>query len=1145
MVRNSNINNLDDLNNFDNNNNINNNNDSGNSEEIEDHNNIAFKRMKITGEVDEDINTSQHSYTIMDNDNLNSSPMNRNDESLNEFNSSSNQIDTFSSSNYRPLDQINNKAISNTRDDMYQAAPCVPPRNTSLSNNEDSNDSDEDPSPPPYDSIFSTNDSSNYTSNYSSSYSRNHIPGTTGLSNLGNTCFMNSGLQCISHTVLLRDYLLKGYWKKELNLTSIHGMKGKMVKAYVKVLENLWGKNDGPYRPTEFKSVISKHTPSFEGYHQHDCQEFIASLLDGLHEDINRVPVKKFEEYPDMNEMEDEEAARTSWDLHIRRENSFIVDLFYGQYRSINICQECNTVRKNFEPFIYLTLPIPENQEIEIPIQVLLNGKLIDDVRVSVFKSDSIATLKNKISEKLIGNKSISDIEINKDNMEIFQVRSRSYNSSISSYLSNVELVENIQSLEHNYYTLYAYIVSNKYSLDTIKGFLPLPMEDRKCNNKPIYLNVPVYHKVENADKYAEDDNGFPFLINLPNLNQFKDEEENIDRRLLGWIVYREIVKYYKNFTDHKIATMDPSDELDPEVFELLKRIREEEEKLNKNIANSMKKNSKSDSHSSDTNDNENEEIFNNDDEVDSQQGNASSNNDASLSDIQINNSLDDSIQKNMETEEIKPANEDEDTLLENTYQSMQVKRFNAAANADDADINKKSFDNETEIKDEKKEDDVDTLYPINDGWKIMPKLFDVQLIYTEKIDSNFYSYGYSYSCPRVALYNAKDNSSKESDPYESRPSYRSTTENRSAKVKMNPREFIIVVSWKPAVLEFLFGKEKFKVFTPKESNQSVNKPEAQPISLEECIQEFIKEEILTDENKWFCPHCKDDREAYKKMDIWRAPEILIVHIKRFIQDRQYYSSRKNNVLVTFPIKGLDLTDIIKGPKKDEKYIYNLYAISNHSGSTGGGHYTAYVKVDDKWYDCNDSFVSEVSESSIVSSSAYLLFYERCHEPGNEFKLPDLEGKPDIIDEEEQREQMLLQQRRMQMQVGVPMAMSNESGMDRTYTTITSDYTMTSRLTYHKPENFADFNNAGNMYTSTSTDSNALIPINKDSNDIEETSNFNTSNINNNNNNNNNNISTKDEILYDTKEKSHEDSEDLMTNDNDTVVEEKENNMEN
>ncbi|OUM68860.1 hypothetical protein PIROE2DRAFT_31589, partial [Piromyces sp. E2] len=340
--------------------------------------------------------------------------------------------------------------------------------------------------------------------------------GTTGLSNLGNTCFMNSGLQCIAHTTLLRDYLLKGYWKKELNLTSIHGMKGKMVKAFVKVLENLWGENSGPFRPTEFKSVISKHTPSFEGYHQHDCQEFIASLLDGLHEDINRVPVKKFEEYPDMNKMEDMEAAKTSWDLHIRRENSIIVDLFYGQYRSINICQTCNTKRLNFEPFVYLTLPIPENQEIEVPIQVLLN----------------------------------------------------------------------------------------------------------------------------------------------------------------------------------------------------------------------------------------------------------------------------------------------------------------------------------------------------------------------------------------------------------------------------------------------------------------------------ECIDEFIKEEILTDENKWFCPECKEDREAYKKMDIWKAPEILIVHLKRFIQDRRYYSSRKNNVLVKFPIEGLDLTNIIIGPKSEEKYIYNLYAISNHSGSTGGGHYTAYVKNNGRWYDCNDSFVSETSESSIVTSSAYLLFYE-------------------------------------------------------------------------------------------------------------------------------------------------------------------------
>jgi ubiquitin C-terminal hydrolase len=1123
----------------------NNNSDSGNSEEIETKNNIAFKRMKINGETDQDSNISQSSPTIMDNNNSSSNSINENEKSSNhflnnDFSSIQNQItpmDSYSSSNPEAFEQINNKAISNTRDDMYQAPPYTPIRN-STNNFDDSSSSDESSSPPPYESLYQPSIQRSY---------KDHIPGTTGLNNLGNTCFMNSGLQCIAHTNLLRDYLLKGYWKKELNLTSKHGMKGKMVKAFVKVLENLWSKNDGPYRPSEFKSVISKHTPSFEGYHQHDCQEFIASLLDGLHEDINRVPIKKFEEYPDMNEMEDEEAAKTSWDLHIRRENSFIVDLFYGQYRSINICQECKTVRKNFEPFVYLTLPIPENQEIEIPIQVLLNGKLINNVRINILKSDSIATLKDKICEKLKESEYINEIEISRNNIEVFQC----HNHNMNAYLSNSELVENIQSLELSYYVLYAYIITNDYSIDVIKNYLPPQKEDEKNNKIPTSFNVPIYHKVEDADKYNSEDNGFPFLINLPNLKHLEDEEKKINRRLLGWIVYREIVKYYQNFTEFTIATMDPAAELDPKVLERIKQIREEEESLNKGIASKMNKTEKnsssSDDEGDDSNTNKNEDktnILSNDDDTDSQRANASSNNDASLSDIQLNDSINESIRKEMETEEVNPINEDEDTLLETTYQETQAKHSNAVASAGDAIVNAKPVE-KVKDKNENKEEDVDVLYPINDGWKIMPKLFDVQLVYTDKSNESFYSYSYTYNGKLVALYNTKDNSSKENDSYRTKSygsSYSIASENKSAKVEMEPKDLIIIVTWKPALLKFLFGETKFKVFSPKESEEVVKKPEAQPISLEECIQEFIKEEILTDENKWFCPHCKEDREAYKKMDIWKAPEILIVHLKRFIQDRRYYSSRKNNVLVTFPIKGLDLTDIIQGPNMDgEKYIYNLYAISNHSGSTGGGHYTAYVKTDDKWYDCNDSYVSEVSdENSIITSSAYLLFYERCHEPGKEFKLPDLEGKQDVVDEEEIKEQMLLQQRRampMEPNTSMGMGMSNmnneiRSGMySYTTTTVTPDYTMTS--TYHNPstEDFADFNNASNMYTTVSNNAGALVPANP-----MEISNHNMG------------ISTEDEVLYDANE-SIEDSENLSNNDNDTVVDveviEEKDNMEN
>jgi len=57
--------------------------------------------------------------------------------------------------------------------------------------------------------------------------------------------------------------------------------------------------------------------------------------------------------------------------------------------------------------------------------------------------------------------------------------------------------------------------------------------------------------------------------------------------------------------------------------------------------------------------------------------------------------------------------------------------------------------------------------------------------------------------------------------------------------------------------------------------------------------------------------------------------------------------------------------------------IYDLYAVSNHYGGLGGGHYTAYAKNNDKWYDFNDSSVRSVSESSIVGSGAYILFYKR------------------------------------------------------------------------------------------------------------------------------------------------------------------------
>jgi len=91
--------------------------------------------------------------------------------------------------------------------------------------------------------------------------------------------------------------------------------------------------------------TIGRFAPSFTGYHQHDSQELLAFLLDGLHEDLNRIIKKPYTEVPDSNGRPDEEVASDCWQIHKARNDSIIVDLFQGQYKSTLVCPECEKVR--------------------------------------------------------------------------------------------------------------------------------------------------------------------------------------------------------------------------------------------------------------------------------------------------------------------------------------------------------------------------------------------------------------------------------------------------------------------------------------------------------------------------------------------------------------------------------------------------------------------------------------------------------------------------------------------------------------------------------------------------------------------------------------------------------------------------------
>jgi ubiquitin carboxyl-terminal hydrolase 4/11/15 len=225
-----------------------------------------------------------------------------------------------------------------------------------------------------------------------SSYSKSVIastPGVCGLGNLGNTCFMNSSLQCLSHTVPLRNYFISGQFLSEINALNLLGTKGELAQAFGALLRDMWSGNHSSVSPRHFKTVLGRHAEQFMGYDQHDSQELIAYLLDGIHEDVNRIEKKPYVEQVEAKDGEpDEGAADRAWDGHLRRNNSKIVELFQGQFKSVVTCphEGCNRVSVTFDPFMYLSVPLVNDEKSFVVTYIPANGATPRRFNVTVSK---------------------------------------------------------------------------------------------------------------------------------------------------------------------------------------------------------------------------------------------------------------------------------------------------------------------------------------------------------------------------------------------------------------------------------------------------------------------------------------------------------------------------------------------------------------------------------------------------------------------------------------------------------------------------------------------------------------------------------------------------------------------------------------
>ncbi|XP_053378168.1 ubiquitin carboxyl-terminal hydrolase 19-like [Mercenaria mercenaria] len=791
-------------------------------------------------------------------------------------------------------------------------------------------------------------------------------PGFTGLDNLGNTCFMNGVLQCLVNSREFRDFFLDGKFQNDLNIDNVLGSGGKLAVCFAVLCKVLWSGKHYSYAPSKLKNLVAQKASQFTGFAQHDSQEFLAFLLDGLHEDLNRIKKKPYTETVEDGGRPDEVVANEAWAVHKKRNDSFIVDLFQGQYKSKLVCPACGKVSITFDPFLYLSLPLPKRQRL-LPVTFMWKDPYRKPVRymLKLSKEATVEGMKEALQRKTaIDPRNIRVFEAYKGRIHKMFGRGTSLSTvQANDCIIACEVLSEEVAGEPVYEVAIVQrtLMPNQFPsrCSSCKKLCPEGSKLKRCTkcfkvgycDQTCQKNHWQLHRGQ--CKTTPEPVGTPFVLSVPESRA----------------TFSKVCQLMEAYARYSVDVFQPPVKTDTTP------------KLSSRSSSSNLSNSSQSSGSQNS--------------LDSQSSFSSS---CTITAEQ---------EQNLEDADLAP---DCDRL------SREISLDNDSAISSQTGL---SGISDTSLKFQ--------TGTIESNKPVGAKAEKDHLNITQRSDSGFSSMSDVHSQAGTSASEASKSSTASGTDKGLEKEFSSPvkpvlgiqtgdTERSTPMFFIKPvtsegvgltgadgerledkgdvpidltNKFFLSVDWKnnDKLQGYVLVQSKDMDFDNDSSMMTASLEESN-VTLEQCLELFTEPEVLNPEEAWYCPSCKEHREATKQLSTWKLPHTLIIQLKRF-SFRNFIWRDKIDKMVEFPTRGLDLSAFYVGsrPSNEPPPIYDLYGVVNHHGGILGGHYTAHVRCADLtpgvtsevgWRLCDDSRVTAIShEKNVVTRAAYLLFYRR------------------------------------------------------------------------------------------------------------------------------------------------------------------------